>query len=146
MAYVGETKQVYEIFEEIENAKNKAERMTVLKKYSDVPALKDVLRGTFDKSLVFLLPEGRPPYTPNIPESVPSSLLKKHRDFGYFVKGGPGTELPAFRREKMFIDMLESIHPADAEIVLNMVAKKQPVKGVTLKLVQEAFPNLIQSS
>jgi len=144
MAYTGEPTQVFEIFQEVGKAKTKAERIKVLLKYKDVAAFTDVLRGTFDDKLVFLLPEGKPPYTPNIPESVPSTLLKKHKDFGYFVQGGPGSTLPSFRREKMFIDMLESIHPSDAEVVLSMVAKKAPVKGLTKQTVQEAFPNLIK--
>jgi hypothetical protein len=39
--------------------------------------------------------------------------------------------------------MLESIHAEDALIVLDMVAKKPPVKGLTKKLVEEAFPTLL---
>jgi hypothetical protein len=39
--------------------------------------------------------------------------------------------------------MLESIHAEDALIVLDMVAKKSPVKGLTKKLVLEAFPKLL---
>ena len=116
-----------------------------MQQYSDVPAFKDILRGMFDDTLEFLLPEGKPPYTPNIPESVPSTLLKKHRDFGYFVKGGPGRDLPAYKRERMFIELLESVHPDDALLVLAMVGKKPPFKGLTKKLVKEAFPNLIQT-
>jgi len=112
-------------------------------KYSDVNALLDILRGTFDDALEFNLPKGRPPYTPNLPESVPSSLHKKHRDFGYFVKGAVADSMPAWKRERKFIEMLESIHPSDAELVLSMVEKKSPVKFLTKKLVQEAFPKLI---
>ena len=44
----------------------------------------------------------------------------------------------------MFIRLLESIHPKDAKIVLAMVAKKLPVKGLTKTMVKEAFPNLIR--
>jgi hypothetical protein len=47
------------------------------------------------------------------------------------------------RRETKFIQLLESIHAEDAIIVLNMVAKKAPVKGLTKKIVEEAFPNLL---
>ena len=65
--------------------------------------------------------------------------------FGYFVNGAKGDGLPAYKRENMFVQLLESIHPADAEIVLSMVAKKSPVKFLTKKLVQEAFPNLIKT-
>ena len=138
-------KQVFEIFDEFEEQKNKATRKEVLLKYADVPAFKDILRGTFDDSLQFLLPEGKPPYTPNAPESVPSTLLKKHKDFGYFVKGGRGDSMPAYKRENLFIRLLESIHPQDANIVLSMVAKQSPVKYLTKKLIEETFPNLIKT-
>lgn len=143
MAYTP-TKDIFEIFDEFEEAKNKSERKAILLKYSHISALKDVLRGTFDDALQFTLPEGKPPYTPNLPESVPSNLLKQHQTFGMFVRGGPGDQMPRFRVENKFINLLESIHPRDAEIVLSMVAKQSPVKYLTKKLVQEAFPNLIR--
>jgi len=138
-------REVFEILEEFEKATNKAQRKEVLLKYSDVNALLDILRGTFDDALEFNLPKGRPPFQANLPESVPSSLHRKHRDFGYFVKGAVADSMPAWKRERMFIQMLESIHPADAELVLSMVEKKSPVKFLTKKLVQEAFPKLITS-
>lgn len=138
------TKEVFEIFREFEQQTTRPKRKEVLLKYKDNPAFKDVLRGTFDESLVFILPEGKPPYTPNRPESTPSTLLREHRKFGYFVKNGPGQQMQAFKREKIFIEMLESIHPDDALIVLSMIAKRSPVKNLTKKLVQEAFPNLIK--
>ena len=137
--------QVFEIFQKIELETSRPKRLKLMQQYSDVPAFKDILRGMFDDTLEFLLPEGKPPYTPNIPESVPSTLLKKHGDFGYFVRGGPGTNLPAYKRERMFIELLESVHPDDALLVLAMVGKKPPFKGLTKKLVKEAFPNLIQT-
>jgi hypothetical protein len=113
-------------------------------KANNIPAIRDVCRGAYDKTLEFSLPEGKPPYNPNRPESVPSTLRKEHRNFGYFVKGLPQSEkITNMRRETMFIQLLESIHAEDAIIVLNMVAKKAPVKGLTKKIVEEAFPNLL---
>jgi len=141
MNYEPQPLEVFEILEEFGKQTTKAKRIEVLKKYENVPAFKDVLRGTFDDSLEFLLPEGKPPYTPNIPESVPSTLLKKHKEFGYFVKGG--VDQPQYKRENIFIRLLESIHPQDAEVVLSMVAKKSPVKYLTKNLIEETFPNLI---
>jgi len=141
MNYEPQPLEVFEILEEFGKQTTKAKRIEVLKKHGNVPAFKDVLRGTFDDSLEFLLPEGKPPYTPNIPESVPSTLLKKHKEFGYFVKGG--VDQPQYKRENIFIRMLESIHPQDAEVVLSMVAKKSPVKYLTKNLIEETFPNLI---
>ena len=138
-------KDVFEILEEFEKQESKQQRKEVLLKYGKIPAFTDVLRGTFDDSLQFTLPEGRPPFTANRPESTPSTLRKQHKQFAYFVKGGPGDRMPAYKRENLFIRLLESIHPADAEIVLSMVAKQSPVKYLTKKLVQEAFPNLIKT-
>ena len=136
-------REVFEIFEEFKKADGRDGRLDVLKKYSDNWAFRDILRGSFDESLVFNVPEGRPPFTPNEPQSVPSSLNKMHKDFGWFVQGGSGDRLPDFKRENKFIGLLESIHPEDAELVLKMVAKKAPCRYITKKLVQEAFPDLI---
>ena len=53
--------------------------------------------------------------------------------------------MPAVRREKMFIDVLESLHPDEAELVLTMKEKKLMGKysGITPLLVTEAFPDLL---
>ena len=139
-----EKTQVFEIFEEYKNATSREDRLEVLKKYSDNYAFRDILRGTFDDSIEFNLPEGRPPFTPNKPQSAPTTLLKMHREFGLYVSGGKGDSLPSYKRENKFIQLLEGIHPEDAEYVLKMVAKKPPVRYITKKIVQEAYPNLIR--
>lgn len=138
-------KQVFEIFQELSEQSSRAKKLEVMKNYSNVQAFRDILRGMFDDKLQFLLPEGKPPYTPNRPESIPSTLLREHRMFGYFVKGGPGERMQTFKREQKFINLLESVHPDDALLVLAMVEKKPPIKGLTKKLVQEALPNLIST-
>lgn len=144
MAVSAKRLEVFEIFDKVANAKTKKERIDILKQNAIMP-VKDVLRGTFDNSIVWNLPGGEPPYTPNKPESTPSTLLRQHRFFKYFVKGLRESEnLNKIRREKMFIEILESVHPRDAEILLCMINKKQPVKGLTKKLVQEVFPDLIR--
>ena len=48
------------------------------------------------------------------------------------------------KREQIFIGVLEAVHPKDAELMLGMINKKS-IKGVTKKVVEEAFPNLIVS-
>ena len=135
--------EVYEIIEKFNKAISKKERIAVLQQYSDVWAFKDVLRAAFDDALQFNLPEGAPPYEPNKPQSTPSTLLKKHKELGLFVVGGTGDRLPAVRREQKFIQLLEAIHPQDAELVIKMKDKDLGVKYLTKKLVQEALPGLI---
>ena len=43
---------------------------------------------------------------------------------------------------QIFLDILETIHPQDAKLMLGMIAK-QNIKGVTKALVSEAYPGLI---
>ena len=135
---------IFEILEAASKAKTKVERIDILKKYESW-ALKDVLRASFDKTVIFSIPDGPPPYEPSLPESIPSNLLRKNTDFTYIVKGGQGDKMPAFKREKVYIGLLESIHPKDAEIVVKMVNKKLAIPKITEKVVKEAFPNLIKS-
>lgn len=134
---------VYEIIEKASKAKTRAEKIEVLQS-NDHWAVRDVLRGTFDDSIVWNLPSGTPPYEAAREESVPSNLLKRNGDFKYFIKGGPGDELPAVKRESIFIRLVEAIHPRDAELLIFMINKRQLAKGITKKLVEEAFPGLIR--
>lgn len=136
-------KLIFEVFEEFETKKTRQEKIECLKKHESA-ALKDILRCTFDDSIQWLLPKGEPPYNPSKEDSVPSNLLRQNIKLTYFVKGGKGSQLPPFKREKIFLDVLESIHPKDALVLLNSKDKKPPAKGLTKKLVQEAFPNLIK--
>ena len=135
--------EVFEILERFENITSKNERVKFLQEQS-IPALKDVVRGCFDESLEFVLPAGTPPYTPNRPESTPSSLRKLHRQFGDFVRGARSAVIPQFKLERQFVLMLESIHPSDALVVLKMINKEQPAKYLTRNLAVETWPGLIK--
>jgi len=106
--------------------------------------LKNVLIGTFDDAIEWNIPDTPPPFVPADERYAPSSLQKQLNQLIYFIKGNKGDKLLKVKRETMFIRLLESIHPKDANIVLAMVAKKLPVKGLTKALVKEAFPTLIQ--
>jgi len=145
MAITAKRLEIFEILEKFEQAKNKQERVKVLRQ-NDIMPLLDVLRGTFDEAIQWNLPGGTPPYTPSSEESPPSTLLRQHRNFKYFVKGlRESSQLTPIRRERMFIDMLEAVHPRDAEILISMINKKSPVKGLTKTVVKEAFPELISA-
>lgn len=136
--------QVFEILEKASKLKSRDERIEMLRQHKIMPLL-DVLKGTFDNTIQWNLPDGTPPYTPNAEDAPsPSSLLKQHMNFKYFVKGlRESSSLPAVKRERMFIDLLESVSPQDASVVVSMINKKSPYKGITKKLVQDAFPDLI---
>lgn len=137
--------EVFEIFQEFAKSKTRKERIAVLKKYDRVMALRDVLQGTFDPRVEWNLPNGSVPYTPE-PEKLPApnSIHRAHLNFKYFVRGMRESEnLLPVKREVMFLNILESVHPEDAEILVSMINKKPPVAGLTKKIVQEAIPELI---
>lgn len=137
------TLRIHEVFEQFGKQKTKAAKIEWLQKNKS-HALASVLRGTFDDKVVWLLPLGDPPYKAAAAHEEASSLLKQHLKFMYLVKGVREAEsIPSFKREKIFLDLLESIHPEDALVVLKMKDKKPPAKGLTKKIVEEAFPGLI---
>jgi|TARA_B100000085_G_scaffold262689_1_gene268080 hypothetical protein len=137
-------KSVYEVIEEARKKRSKDEKVKVLRE-NESWALKDILKGTFDDSIKWNLPAGTPPYKANEPHSAPGNLLRENKKFAYFVKGGKGDKLMKAKREQIFIGLLETVEPKDAELVVGMINKKMPVTGITKATVQEAFPGLIKS-
>ena len=135
-------KSVHEVIEEARKKRTKVEKIETLRA-NESWALKDILRGTFDDSIQWNLPPGTPPYNPNEPHSAPGNLLRENLKFKYFVKGGRGDQLMKAKREQIFIGILETVEPQDAELVIGMINKKLPVTGITKATVQEAFPGLI---
>jgi hypothetical protein len=133
---------IHEVIELVNKQKTKEDKIKVLKQHESW-ALKDIIRGSMDTTLNWNLPVGAPPYTPCTPESTPATLLRENTKFKYFVKGGPGAKLPSFKREQMYIGIIESVHPQDALLVIDMIAKKTP-KGLTRPLIKEAFPGLLR--
>ena len=61
-----------------------------------------------------------------------------------FQKGHPTAEsLTPRKSEELLIQLLESIEPREAEVVMGIFRKDQGVKGLDYKFVKEAFPNLL---
>ena len=136
--------ELFEIIDLIEKADEK-DRVTVMRQFgTQYTSFKDYLRCVFDDRIQFLLPEGKPPYMPA--KTPSSSWHKKHMDLKFWVRGYYGNEIHSLRRENMFISMLESIHPADALLAIDMLSRKTRSKVLTRELVEESFPNLISDS
>jgi hypothetical protein len=131
---------IFEVLQKVAATKKKEEKIALLRKH-DSFALKSVIQGCYNSNIKLLLPEGDPPYTACDPHNCPSNLLRKARDFAYFV-GQKGKNIRPIKRETIFINLLEGIHPEDAKIVLQMKNKK-PFKGISAALVKEVYPNLM---
>ena len=61
-----------------------------------------------------------------------------------FLEGPAGNpNLKQLRREQLFIQMLESLHPLEADVLLQVKDKKLNYRGLTYKLVKETFPEIL---
>lgn len=133
-------KSMSEILKEVSEAKK--EKKVELLRYYDSQPLRALLAHALDPNIVWRLPEGAPPYKPNEALDQHNRLYQEARKFYIFCD--PNLSLPSVKREALFIELLESVDPEDAKLLIAAKDKKVPYKGITLKLVQEAFPNLIQ--
>lgn len=131
-------KSISEILKEVSEAK-KEKKVELLRNYDSQP-LRAVLAHAFDPNIKWLLPEGAPPYKPNEALDQHNRLHQEARKFYIFCD--PNLALSKMKREALFIEFLESIDPEDAKLIVAAKDKKIPYKGITAKLVLEAFPGL----
>ena len=65
---------------------------------------------------------------------------------GYAKLGGKaafcGGNVNPIKREQMFIDLLESVEAEDAKLLVALKNKQIPYRGVTQKLIEEAWGEL----
>ena len=131
------------ILADVAKAKNKKDKKQILLKHGNNGALREILKYTYDPNIKFLLPPGNPPYKSVVDESEnPTYLYGLVRKLYLFVEGG-NPNLKPNRREYLFIELLESIHPKEAELLLQVKDKKLKCNGLTYNLVKETFPKLI---
>ena len=139
------SKQLFELLQSIDVLDTREEKLDTIKGIvSRYPAFNDYVRCIFDENISFNLPEGRPPYTPSS-EAHPTSWNKEHMRLPYFVKGSGHDDMNPVKRESMWIQLLEGIHPEDAALVADMTDRRLP-RGSTLtkELLNEAVPGLIR--
>jgi hypothetical protein len=163
---------VFEVLDLVSKQRSKAKKIEVLKKYRD-NGIVAVLIWNFDETITSLLPEGEVPYsgfedqaksngglTTKITEEVRrmhetgsfsmgssdknghTTIRREFKNFYHFLKGGnPG--LNAIRRETMFINILEGLHPLEAEVICLVKDKKLTDKyKITKEIVSEAYPDI----
>ena len=163
----------FEVFHLASKQRSKAKKVEVLKRYED-PSLKALLIWNFDESIISLLPEGEVPYTGYDEQTSYSGTLttkitqdirrmhetgsfsmgatdnqgrttirREFKNFYHFLKGG-NDGLNSIRRETMFINILQGLHPLEAEIVVLVKDKNLEEKyKITKEIVSEAYPDII---
>ena len=134
---------VHEIFELVSKQRSKAKKVEVLKEQR-CDALTALLIWNFDDSVISLLPEGEVPYEKNeVPVGTDhTSLRKEWRNLYHFVKGG-NDSLSKTRRESMFIQILEGLHPHEADILCLVKDKALASRfKISRDVVEQAYPDI----
>ena len=138
--------ELYQMLEAIDNTDTREAAVKLVRGYGKAyQSFNDYLRCIFDESIVLLLPKGRPPYTPSSNASVPSTWHKKHLNLKYFVKGLGLDDMNQIKRETMFIQILEAIHPDDALHISLIASKECNISGLNAEVIEEALPGLLQN-
>lgn len=130
------------ILKEASEIKDKKQRVRFLQSHHPNMLMKTLLKYVYDPNIKFALPPGEPPYKPCEALDQENMLYLEQRRFYLFLEGG-NPNLNPLRREALFVQLLESIEPEDAKLMIAVKDKKLPYKGITEKVVREAFPSLL---
>ena len=161
----------YEVFDAASKQRTKAKKIEVLQRYPH-DSIMSVLIWNFDETVISVLPPGDVPYGTNrednsmtgtlsdkINDAVgkmnemgsnslgsqdqgKASIRKEYTKFYNFIKGG-NDSLSNLRRETMFINILEGLHPLEAEILVLVKDKRLTDKyKITKEIVCVAYPQI----
>ena len=161
----------FEVLDAASKQRSKAKKVEVLRRYAHDSIL-SLFIWNFDETAISALPEGDVPYGNNrednsmtgtlsdkINDAVDkmsemnsnslgsqdqgkASIRKEYTKFYNFLKGG-NNSLSNLRRETMFINILEGLHPLEAEILVLVKDKRLTDKyKITKEVVSEAYPQI----
>ena len=141
MAISTYTPLLSEVLKKVHNAKTKSKKIEILKEH-DCDALRMIMKSSFDPNIEWVIPNGEVPFTANEAEegTEHTVLRRESRKLYHFIKGG-NNAIAGFKRENMFIQMLEGLHISEAEIVIAAKDKSlhKVYKGLSDNVVKEAF-------
>ena len=147
---------ISEVLQRASNAKTKAEKVKVLQEYKS-PALTKVLLCNFADNIRFCFPSGKTPYEPqDRPKGVDHQyLFNEQRLLEKFIakqingivyygcSGQTRPRIQQLKKEQMWVQLLENLHPEEAN-VLDLVKDKKLTDRykITKQNVIDAFPEL----
>ena len=161
---------VFEVLDLASLQKSSAKTVEALKHYEH-DCIKMIMVWNFDSSVISLLPTGEVPYGETQEQTVymgslsenlareasggesatgqdldgrgKTSLRREYQNLYHYVKGG-NDSLATTRREMMFINLLQGLHPREAEVLVLTKDKKLGDKyNITLDQVKEAYPDIV---
>ena len=161
---------VFEVLDLASKQRSVAKKVQVLKQYEH-DSLKMVFIWNFDDSVISMLPPGEVPYgdlkeanvykgtlSDNIAKEAAggesatgqdldgrgrTSIRREYQNLYHYVKGG-NDSLTTARREMMFINLLQGLHPKEAEVLILTKDKNLGDKyKITFDQVKEAYPDIV---
>ena len=161
---------VFEVLELASKQRTNAKKVEVLQTY-DHDSVRAIFIWNFDESVISLLPEGEVPYADAGDQTVYSgtlsenlkreaaggesatgqdmdargrtSLRREYQNLYHYLKGG-NDSLNSIRREMMFINLLQGLHPKESEVLILTKDKRLTDKyKITHEIVKEAYPDII---
>ncbi len=132
-----------EILDLVSKQRSRDKKVEVLQEYRN-DALVSLLIWNFDDSVFSALPEGEVPYKPNDAPSGTehTSLRQEQRHFYNFIQGG-NDSLSKTRREAIFIQILETLLPEEAELLCLVKDQRLTDKyKLSRAVVAEAYPDI----
>ena len=164
---------VFEVLDLVSKQKSKAKKIEVLRKYDEFH-LRTIFLWNFDEVIQSVLPEGDVPYqsygdqtsysgslSTKMGEDIRAmhetgsfsmgvsdqqgrtTIRREVKNFYHFVRGG-NDGMNNMRRESMFINILQGLHPLEAEIICLVKDKKLSDKyKITREIVEEAYPDIV---
>ncbi len=160
---------IFEILDLVNAQKTNAKKVEVLQNYEH-ESIKTVFVWNYDSSVISLLPPGPVPYgetnaqttfagtlSENIAKEAAggesatgqdldgrnkTSIRHEYKNFYHFVQGG-NPSLTTTRREMIFINMLQGLHPKEAEVLCLVKDKDLGSKyNISFDNVKQAYPNM----
>ena len=141
---------VHELLEAVDSERVKSNKLDILRTHGD-DSFKMTMIWNFDESVISMLPEGNVPYQPvesdvqaNREMGLPqrTTIRNSARNFYRFIKGGDD-QMNKIKREGLFINILETLPPPEADILVLVKDKALNTKyNITKELVAEAYPEI----
>ena len=133
------TLAIAEILDLVKESKDVQTKVSLLRQY-DSETLRYILELAFHPNVGWWLPEGAPPYKPCEVLDTEGRIYQEARTLPLYLYGNR-PDLKQHQRENLFIGLLESLHPKDANLLIAVKDKK--VAGLNVATINEAFPGLI---
>lgn len=157
---VVKTKAISKIFRDADALPTIAEKVAFLRKWES-NQVREIIRHAFEPTIKYVVSISPTAKEPDDWSSDGKGDLDAYRPQGddgtnegafiyeirkrliYLIEGGPGDAMTQRKRDDLFHNILESINPLDAELLIAVKDKQWPYATLTPTVLNEAYPNLI---